>query len=59
MNGCHLLNFVKHLKPKNFSLCSHCRTNYLNEELVVVDGKVIFKPGISRFFHEAGQGTKA
>ncbi len=24
---------------------------YLNEELVVVDGKVIFKPGISRFFH--------
>jgi len=25
---------------------------YLNEELVVVDGKVIFKPGISRFFHE-------
>ena len=25
---------------------------YLNEELVVVEGKVIFKPGISRFFHE-------
>lgn len=25
---------------------------YLNEELLVVDGKVIFKPGISRFFHE-------
>lgn len=24
---------------------------YLNEELVVVEGKVIFKPGISRFFH--------
>lgn len=24
---------------------------YLNEELVVVDGKVIFKPGISKFFH--------
>jgi len=23
---------------------------YLDEELVVVDGKVIFKPGISRFF---------
>lgn len=26
---------------------------YLNEELVVVEGKVIFKPGISRFFHTA------
>lgn len=25
---------------------------YLNEELVVVEGKVIFKPGISRFFQE-------
>jgi formyltetrahydrofolate deformylase len=24
---------------------------FLNEELVVVDGKVIFKPGVSRFFH--------
>ena len=24
---------------------------FLNEELVVVEGKVIFKPGISRFFH--------
>jgi formyltetrahydrofolate deformylase len=23
---------------------------FLDEELVVVDGKVIFKPGISRFF---------
>ncbi|HRK32302.1 MAG TPA: formyltetrahydrofolate deformylase [Tepidisphaeraceae bacterium] len=26
---------------------------YLDEELVVVDGKVIFKPGISRFFQNA------
>lgn len=26
---------------------------YLDEELVVVDGKVIFKPGISRFFNTA------
>lgn len=26
---------------------------YLNEELVVVEGKVIFKPGISRFFANA------
>ena len=26
---------------------------YLDEELVVVDGKVIFKPGISRFFADA------
>ena len=25
---------------------------YLNEELVVVDGKVIFKPGISRFLKD-------
>ncbi|HEX8340428.1 MAG TPA: formyltetrahydrofolate deformylase [Tepidisphaeraceae bacterium] len=37
---------------------------YLNEELVVADGmtpaKVIFKPGISRFFHEArGAGAGA
>lgn len=29
---------------------------YLDEELVVVDGKVIFKPGISRFF-SAGTAT--
>jgi formyltetrahydrofolate deformylase len=28
---------------------------YLNEELVVVEGKVIFKPGISRFFHAHDQ----
>jgi formyltetrahydrofolate deformylase len=28
---------------------------FLNEELVVAQGKVIFKPGISRFFHEAGR----
>ena len=27
---------------------------YLDEELVVVEGKVIFKPGISRFLHAAG-----
>lgn len=27
---------------------------FLDEELVVVDDKVIFKPGISRFFHSAG-----
>ena len=27
---------------------------FLDEELVVVDGKVIFKPGISRFLHAAG-----
>jgi formyltetrahydrofolate deformylase len=26
---------------------------YLNEELVVVDGKVIFKPGLSRFLTPA------
>jgi formyltetrahydrofolate deformylase len=24
---------------------------FLNEELVVVEGKVIFKPGMSRFLH--------
>ena len=29
---------------------------YLDEELVVVEGKVIFKPGISRFFRPADQG---
>lgn len=28
---------------------------YLDEELVVVDGKVIFKPGISRFMHAGSQ----
>jgi hypothetical protein len=28
---------------------------FLDEELVVVDGKVIFKPGISRFF-QGGAG---
>jgi len=28
---------------------------FLDEELVVVDGKVIFKPGISRFVHGAGE----
>lgn len=28
---------------------------FLDEELVVVDGKVIFKPGISRFLKEANQ----
>ncbi len=28
---------------------------FLDEELVVVDGKVIFKPGISRFAHGAGE----
>jgi formyltetrahydrofolate deformylase len=28
---------------------------YLDEELVVVDGKVIFKPGISRFL-QTGSG---
>jgi formyltetrahydrofolate deformylase len=28
---------------------------FLDEELVVVDGKVIFKPGISRFFKAPGQ----
>jgi formyltetrahydrofolate deformylase len=28
---------------------------FLDEELVVVEGKVIFKPGISRFFDKAGQ----
>jgi formyltetrahydrofolate deformylase len=27
---------------------------FLDEELVVVEGKVIFKPGISRFFEKAG-----
>jgi len=27
---------------------------YLDEELVVVDGKVIFKPGISRFLKHKG-----
>ena len=27
---------------------------FLDEELVVVEGKVIFKPGISRFLHAAG-----
>ena len=32
---------------------------YLNEELVVVDGKVIFKPGISRFFHATEAGARA
>ena len=31
---------------------------FLDEELVVVDGKVIFKPGISRFMTTTG-GTKA
>lgn len=31
----------------------------LNEELVVVDGKVIFKPGISRFFHANEPGVGA
>ncbi|HEX4795501.1 MAG TPA: formyltetrahydrofolate deformylase [Humisphaera sp.] len=30
---------------------------YLDEELVVVEGKVIFKPGISRFFRPAEQGS--
>ena len=29
---------------------------FLNEELLVVDGKVIFKPGISRFSHHAAAG---
>jgi formyltetrahydrofolate deformylase len=28
---------------------------FLDEELVVVDGKVIFKPGISRFFEAPTQ----
>jgi hypothetical protein len=28
---------------------------YLDEELVVVEGKVIFKPGISRFLKSAAQ----
>ncbi len=32
---------------------------YLDEELVVVDGKVIFKPGISRFFKPASEGSDA
>ena len=32
---------------------------YLNEELVVVDGKVIFKPGISRFFHQTQSAERA
>lgn len=32
---------------------------YLNEELVVVDGKVIFKPGISRFFHQTQAAERA
>jgi formyltetrahydrofolate deformylase len=29
---------------------------YLDEELVVVEGKVIFKPGISRFLKEDAKG---
>ena len=30
---------------------------FLNEELLVVDGKVIFKPGISRFSQHATVGS--
>ena len=31
---------------------------FLNEELVVVDGKVIFKPGISRFIHDQDRAVQ-
>lgn len=32
---------------------------FLNEELVAVEGKVIFKPGLSRFFHQERLGERA
>lgn len=44
------------VKRKGLELEGHVLSRalqlYLDEELVVVDGKVIFKPGISRFFAE-------
>lgn len=47
---------LEDVKEKGLSLeagvLSRAVQLYLNEELVVVDSKVIFKPGISRFFHE-------
>ena len=32
---------------------------FLNEELVVVEGKVIFKPGLSRFIHDNERAMRA
>ena len=50
------LDTLAEVKEKGLSLEANVLSKalqlYLNEELVVVDGKVIFKPGISRFFHE-------
>ena len=39
----------------NRLLLGGCRQLFLNEELLVVDGKVIFKPGLSRFLRSTPQ----
>ena len=50
---------LEDVKEKGLSLeaevLSRAVRLFLDEELVVVDGKVIFKPGISRFFQAGGQ----
>ena len=50
---------LEDVKQKGLSLeantLSRAAGLYLNEELLVADGKVIFKPGMGRFFHEAGK----
>lgn len=47
---------LEDVKEKGLSLEANVLSKavqlYLNEELVVVEGKVIFKPGISRFFQK-------
>lgn len=52
---------LEDVKQKGLSLeaqvLSRAVKLYLDEELVVVDGKVIFKPGISRFFKPGAEAS--
>lgn len=53
---------LEDVKEKGLELEAHVLSKsvqlYLDEELVVVDGKVIFKPGISRFFKSPEQAIE-